>query len=229
MDPVLVPLEILQGQSLPPGLIDLLGTVDVTLLGYEELPEQTPTDQARHQFEERALAGLEDVAEELRAAGSETDVRLVFTHDRVRTIERVHDEIGAGARVISGPTGDIERLLVPLSGEIGVDRLVDFVEHLIGERPIGVTLLAATEAVSDDRLSQAGEQLREAGIEVTELTSDAPPFDALVDAVPGHDAVVTVAEAPSFSSLIFGDEAEQVARASVGPVIVVSPAGPGSG
>ena len=221
MPRVLVPLEILHGESLSPGLIDLLGTLDVTLLGYEELPDQTPADQARHQFEERALATLEEVAQQLRDAGSDTDVRLVFTHDRDKSIDRIRQESGARARLVIGATGDIDRLLVPLSGDIGVDRLLDFVEHLVGERPIDVTLLAAGTG-SDDRLAHAARQLRTAGIHVTEVTSDEPPFEALMESVPGHDAVVMVEEAPSLRSLLFGDEAEQVARASVGPVLVVS-------
>lgn len=47
------------------------------------------------------------------------------------------------------------------------------------------------------------------------------PFDALIDSVPDHDAVVMGAAAPSLSSLLFGDAADRVAIASVGPVLVV--------
>jgi nucleotide-binding universal stress UspA family protein len=42
-----------------------------------------------------------------------------------------------------------------------------------------------------------------------------------MDAVPGHDAIVMGEAAPSLRSLVFGDEAERVAEASVGPVLVV--------
>jgi len=52
MTRVLVPVAILEGESPSAGLIALLGSTDVTVLGYHVLPEQTPPDQARAQFED---------------------------------------------------------------------------------------------------------------------------------------------------------------------------------
>lgn len=60
MTRVLVPLKILEGASVPPGLIDLLGTVDVTVLGYHVLPEQTTPDQARLQPVGRPVEPVRD-------------------------------------------------------------------------------------------------------------------------------------------------------------------------
>ncbi|ELZ61215.1 MULTISPECIES: universal stress protein [Halorubrum] len=240
MTRVLVPVAVLERESVSPGLISLLGTVDVTLLGYHVLPEQTPPDQARLQFEERATAALEDLSQEFRAAGGDADHRLVFTHDREQTIQRVAGEVGADAFAVSGPTGDVDRLLVSLSGDVDVDRVLSFVERLVGDRDIGVTLfLAAGAGTPDDaaadesertapddadgaRLEAAADRLREAGVEATtELAEGGSPFDALIDAAAGHDAIVMAERAPSFRSLVFGDEGERVAAASVGPVIVV--------
>ncbi|MFC6726667.1 universal stress protein, partial [Halobium palmae] len=97
MTRVLVPLAVLEGESVSLGLMNLLGTVDVTVLGYHVLPEQTPPDQARLQYEERANETLADVAEEFRLAGGDADHRLVFTHDRAQTVDRVADEVDARA------------------------------------------------------------------------------------------------------------------------------------
>ena len=261
MTRVLVPIAVLDGGSVSPGLISLLGAVDVTVLGYHVLPEQTPPDQARLQFEERATSALEDVSQEFAAAGGAADHRLVFTHDREQTIERVTDEVDADAFAVPGTTGDVDRLLVSLSGDVDVDRILSFVEALVGDRDIGVTLFLVagerppagdddstdvdtsgerdTVAVADDavdagdadhdrphtaqaRLAVAADRLREAGIDVeTTLAAAGSPFDALVDAVPGHDAVVMGERAPSFRSFVFGEESERVAAASVGPVLVV--------
>ncbi|TQQ81581.1 universal stress protein [Halonotius roseus] len=223
MSRVLVPVEVLDGKTVAPGLMSLLGTMDVTVLGYHVLPEQTPPDQARHQFEERATAALEDLSEEFRAAGGAADHRLVFTHDREQTVRRVADELAANAFAISGMTGDVDDLLVSLSGDVAVDRITDFVTELIGDRDIDVTLLLAgdPEAAADDRLETAGTQLREAGIDTNTSTAAGSPFDSLMDAAPTHDAIVIGEAAPSLRSLVFGDEAERVAAASVGPVLVV--------
>ena len=223
MSRVLVPIEILEGKTVPPGLMSLLGTMDVTVLGYHVLPEQTPPDQARHQYEERATAALEALSEEFADADGAADHRLVFTHDREQTVRRVADEIDAAAFAISGMAGDVDDLLVSLSGDVDIDRIIAFVTELIGDRDIAVTLLLAgdAEATVDDRLETAATQLREAGIDTDTSTAAGSPFDSLMDAAPTHDAIVIGEAAPSLRSLVFGDEAERVAAASVGPVLVV--------
>ena len=223
MSRVLVPIEILEGKTVPPGLMSLLGTMDVTVLGYHVLPEQTPPDQARHQYEERATAALEALSEEFADADGAADHRLVFTHDREQTVRRVADEIDAAAFAISGMAGDVDDLLVSLSGDVDIDRIIAFVIDLVGDRDIAVTLLIAgdAEATVDDRLETAATQLREAGIDTDTSTAAGSPFDSLMDAAPTHDAIVIGEAAPSLRSLVFGDEAERVAAASVGPVLVV--------
>ncbi|WP_436933597.1 universal stress protein [Halovenus marina] len=220
MTHVLVPVAVLDGETVSSGLIDLLGTVNVTVLGYHVLPEQTPPDQARAQFEERATSALEDIAEEFRAAGGDAYHRLVFTGDRRQTIDRVAAEIGVDAYAVTGATGAVDRLLVPLSGSVAVSRILAFVESLVGGRPIGVTLLAAG-SVPESRLDESAATLREADIETETRMAAGDPFDALVEAIPGHDAVVMGEAAPSLASLLFGEESERVAAATVGPVLVV--------
>jgi nucleotide-binding universal stress UspA family protein len=223
MTRVLVPVEILEGESVSYGLMNLLGTADVTVLGYHELPEQTPADQAREQFEDRAVSALEDLAEEFREAGGDADFRLVFTHDRQQTVDRVADEVDAAAYAITGATGSVGSLLVPLTGDVAVDRILEFVVDLVGDRDIAVTLFLASEAENaEPLLEEAADKLETAGLTVeTGLVAAGQPFDALIEAVAGHDAIVMGENAPSLSSFLLGDEAERVAAASAGPVLVV--------
>jgi len=149
MTRVLVPVQVLEGETVSSGLMSLLGTVDVTVLGYHVLPEQTPPDQARMQYEDRANDALEGLSQEFRAAGGEADHRLVFTHDREQTFTRVADDVNARAFAVSGVTADVESLLVSLSGDIAVDRIVGFVEELVGDREVRVTLFVASEDVGE--------------------------------------------------------------------------------
>jgi nucleotide-binding universal stress UspA family protein len=222
MTRVLVPVAVLDGETVSAGLMGLLGPLDVTVLGYHVLPEQTPPDQARRQYEERATDALADLTEEFRAAGGAADHRLVFTHDREQTIDRVADEVDASAIAISGVTGDVDRILVSLSGDVATDRILAFVADLVGDRDIGVTLFLATrEDEATDRLDDAAARLRDRGLDVETTVATGAPFDALLDEVPGHDAVVMGERAPSFRSFVFGDESDRVASASVGPVLVV--------
>lgn len=195
-----------------------------TMIGYHVVPEQTAPDQARLQYEDRATDALENLCEEFTDASGTADHRLVFTHDREQTVDRVADEVGAEAVPVPGMTGDVDRLLVPLSGEVDFDRICSFVIDLVGDRAIGVTLF---QAVSDDdttatgRPDEAAERLRETGIEAETTVGVGGPFDALIDAVPGHDAIVKGDRAPSLTSLVLGEESDRVAAGTVGPVLVV--------
>ncbi|RQH01887.1 universal stress protein [Natrarchaeobius oligotrophus] len=224
MTRILVPLAILEGESVSAGLTELLAPMDVTVLGYHVLPEQTPPDQARLQYEDRATDALEDLATEFGAEDGTADYRLVFTHDRKQTFDRVAETTDSAVYAIPGATGPIERLLVALTGDVAVERIVSFVAELIGDREIGVTLFLATdeETAGRELLETSARVLSGDGIAVrTELAIDEPPLEALVAAAVDHDAVVMGERAPSLRTLVFGEEAERVAAESVGPVLVV--------
>lgn len=224
MTRILVPLAILEGESVSAGLTTLLEPMNVTVLGYHVLPEQTPPDQARLQYEERATDALEDLATEFGAADGTADYRLVFTHDRKQTFDRVAAETKSDVYAIPGATGPIDRLLVALTGDVAVQRIVSFVGELVGERDIGVTLFLATDDEPGGRelLETAAVPLANRGIDVqTELAVGEPPLEALADAAVDHDAIVMGERAPSLLTLVFGEEAERVAAESVGPVLVV--------
>ncbi len=224
MTRVLVPLAILEGESVSTGLPTLLATMDVTVLGYHVLPEQTPPDQARLQYEDRATAALTDLVGAFEAAGGSADHRLVFTHDRERTVDRVADEVAADAYAVTGATGSVDRLLVALTGDLVVDRITAFVAELVGDREIGVTLFLATddEPGGRDSIAAAADSLAERGLDVeTSLAVDEPPLEALVEAATTHDAIVMGERSPSLRSFLLGEEADRVAAEAVGPVLVV--------
>ncbi|MDZ7701327.1 MAG: universal stress protein [Halobacteriales archaeon] len=222
MTRVLVPVAVLENEAVPLGLMNLLGTMDVTVLGYHVLPEQTPPDQARQQYEDRANDALADVAEEFREAGGEADYRLVFTGDRPKTIERVAEEVDARAYALTGATGAVDRLLVSLSGDVAADRVLGFVAELVDGRDIGVTLLRVAGDEGEISLPAAAERLEDAGIAVETIEAEArAPLEALLEALPDHDAIVMGEQAPSLGSFLFGQVTERVAAESVGPVLVV--------
>ncbi|MFC7097201.1 universal stress protein [Halobaculum marinum] len=222
MTRVVVPVAVLENQAVSLGLVDLLGTMDVTVMGYHVLPEQTPPDQARHQYSDRANEALADIAAEFRDAGGAADYRLVFTDDKHASVRRIADEVGARSYVIPGATGTIDRLLVSLSGDVAADRILEFVTDLVGDREIQVTLLRVGGDEGDTSLAAAQSQLAAAGIDAQTVSATASnPLDAVVAAVPDHDAIVMGEHAPSLRSFLFGDITDRVAEESVGPVLVV--------
>ena len=87
---------------------------------------------------------------EFRVAGGSAEHRLVFTHDEEPTINRIADEVDAQAYAIPGVAGTVDRLLVSLSGKVATDRIVAFVEDLVGDLSIGVTLFIASKNPEND-------------------------------------------------------------------------------
>lgn len=228
--PVLVPIEVLEGETVPESVIDLLATVPVVLLGYHVLPEQTPPGQARLQFEDQAQSKLEILADAFDEVGDRPDTRLVFTHDEEQTLDRVAYEAGCQAILIPNPAPEITRLLVPVRGEADVTRISTFVAALIGDRQIAVTLLhvakSEEESAAGEALLEAGKRtLTEHGITAENITTETAisdsPVEAITTAATDYDATVMGASEPSLRGLLFGESAEQVAARSLGPVMVV--------
>jgi len=227
---VLVPVQILEGETVPDAVIDALTGLPVVVLGYHVLPEQTPPGQARMQFEEPAQTKLDDLAAAFGERGASCETRLVFTHDEEQTLDRVAEETGADAVLIPNPAARIERLLVPIGGEVDADRITAFVAALIGGRNVDVTLFhaAETEAARDagqSRLDDVRGLLTDRGVDAdavrTEVTTSEHPIRAISTAAADHDAVIMGESEPSLRAFLFGEAPEQVAAQSLGPVVVV--------
>ena len=56
---ILVPIRVLEGESIADGVPELLADAHVVLLGYHVIPDQTAPGQAQMQFEERANVRLD--------------------------------------------------------------------------------------------------------------------------------------------------------------------------
>jgi len=232
----LVPVEILEGETVPDSVVEVLSTLPVVVLGYHVLPEQTAPGQARMQFGEQAQSKLDVLAEDFREAGGAAETRLVFTHDEEQTLDRVADETGCEAILIPNPAGDVERLLVPIRGEVDIARVSAFVAALRGGREIAVTLFhvadddTADTSAGESMVADAATQLRDRGVPedaiTTEVTVSGTPIQAMATAAADHDAVVMGESEPSLRSFLFGEVPEQVAAQSLGPVVVVRRARP---
>lgn len=226
---VLVPLEILEGETIDRDVVEFLAPVDVVVFGYHEVPDQTAPGQMRQQFEERATAALRDVATEFREAGVDADTHLTFTRDHRDSINRVADEFGTTATLVPNPAGAIESVFVPLGGDADPERLAAFVATLRADRGINVTLFAATtegkREAADLALEAVREGLRAHGVPdaaiATERETTVTPVSATIDAASPHDAVVIGERKRDWQSLVFGELEERIARESLGPVLVV--------
>ncbi|QCC46426.1 universal stress protein [Halobellus limi] len=226
---ILVPIEVLEGQTIPETLVEFLAPAEVVVLGYHVLPEQTPTEQASLQFEDRAQEAVDDIARTFVDAGRDPETRVVFTHDREQTIDRVASEVGATAILLPNPTGEVDSVLVPIRGVVDDDRLADLVATLVSEDRERVTLWGLTPDESDfdpDRaVERAAERLRDRGIPDAQITREATETNTpIIDIVDrsGEAGVIVMGEGrESLVSVFLGEDTERVAEGAVAPVLVV--------
>ena len=226
---VLVPVEVLEGQSVAESVVEFLAPAEVVLLGYHVLPEQTPTEQASIQFEDRARTAIENIAAVFHEAGREVETRVVFTHDRDQTVERVADEVGATATLLPNPTGDIEDVLVPIRGAVDEERLADLVATLLGGRTGSVTLWGLTKNEGEfdpvAAVDRAESTLLDRGLPAAQIATETAVVDApihrIVDRSGEFDIIVMGEGGPSLLESLFGDASERIADGAVAPVLVV--------
>jgi nucleotide-binding universal stress UspA family protein len=230
---VLVPVAVLEGQTVGEPLAEFLSDAEVVVLGYHVVPEQTPTEQASMQFEERARAAVEDIAATFREAAAAVDTRVAFTHERDQTVERVAAEVGATAVLLPNPAGDIENVLVALRGAIDAERLANLVATLLGDGQVTLWGLGSETFDAEAAIEEARAMLTDRGVPAARITtkttaSETPVYD-IVEQSAAADAIVMGAGGPSLFSALFGDDAERVAEGAVAPVLVVGRRSDGEG
>jgi nucleotide-binding universal stress UspA family protein len=226
---VLVPLAVLDGESLAPALIEALSGLRVELVGYHELPEQTAPGQARMQFEDRVQAELDDLADAFEEVGGAVETRMVFTHEPKQTFERVAVEAGCDGVLLNNPATEVEDVLVPLRGEVNVERIVALVASILDATDATATLYhVASEAEQGegrDLIDAAIESLVADGVARERLTEEIviseTPIKTLVAAAGEADLVVMGESKPSIQERFFGEVSEQVTNQSLTPALVV--------
>ena len=227
---ILVPIEILRGESIPDGIPELLSQAQVILLGYHVIPDQTAAGQARMQFEDRASERLDEFESMLVNAGAVVDHRLVFTHQKQKTIDRMIYEHDCDAVLVPSATKEVRGVLVAVRGTIGIDRMAHVVGGLFSGRDIAITLahvLREDESKADAETLLAGlaSTLEDRGVHpdkiAWELRRGTRPIDTLIEAAATNDAVIMGESDPSLLTYVFGMRAEQIADRFLTPVLIV--------
>lgn len=227
---VLVPIDASRDVEPSPHLYRLLEAFEPVVLGYYPIPEQTTPEQARREFEDEAVDRVEGVVASLLADRAGVESLLVFTPDRVETIERVAEEYACDAVLTPGAIERLERVLVPVWGGASVERIVAFVDALVDEVTVGVTLLhvAPEEDHRDESelvLRGARERLVEQGLDPglfdLEVRVADRPIPAIAEMAATHDAVVIGETEPSIRDRLLGDRPERLVEAVGCPVLFV--------
>ncbi|WP_226480416.1 universal stress protein [Natrinema amylolyticum] len=227
---VLIPVDVLEGQSVPRTIVDAFASIPVVLLGYRELPDQTGTDQARDQYGDRAQAELDELRTVFEDAGCDVTSRLAFTHDRLKTFERVAVDESCDAVLLLNPAPVLETVLVALRSDVNVEHIARLLATVLAGTDLEVTLfhVASAEAGRDDGaelLERARSELVGAGVDADRIDRtvvvDGSPTDAILEAAAEHDLLVAGESRPSVRRFVFRDRAERLAERTVDPVLVI--------
>jgi len=227
---VLVPVDVSTDERLDRDLLELLQPARVVLVGWYPVPDQTALEQMRDEHEDEAVERIEAVAAEFPDE-SDVETLVVFTRDRGETVDRVGREYDAEVVVVPEDVRPVERVLVPIRGDVNLDRILSVVGALLEESDATVTLFHAAPAGEEDPtvgetlLRGAADRLADAGldpdrVEATTVESESPVAD-IVDAARHHDVLVMGETDPSLVEHILGDVPTRVIRQSDRPVLVV--------
>lgn len=227
---LLVPVDV-STDSLPGDRLgDFLAGFDVVLLGYFPVPDQSLPAQLKLNRGDEAEARLERISEQVQASGvaSSVETELVFTHDRQDPIDRVADERACDGVLVPGKTGPIERILVPLRGDLNLDRILSFAGAVARHSGASITLFhAVTDGDEDGEalLATAAEQLTAGGLDDARLTREVSEGDdsyaQIVERGSAFDLIVLGETDPSLRERIFGSIPAKITGQTDSPVVVV--------
>jgi nucleotide-binding universal stress UspA family protein len=227
---ILVPVDVSAAEPPDIDVVDHLGDVAVVLLGYFPVPDQAEPAMVRDQHGAEAAARLDAVAAE-HGGPPET---LVFTHDREATIDRVADEYGCDAVLTGGRPSDgsapVERVLVPLRGDVNLDRILAVVADLLLAGEETATLFHAVAPDADPTegellLEGAVDRLVEYGVDRDRidwrLSAAGDPSADIVALGADYDLVVLGETEPSLVDRIIGGLLSGIVDALETPALIV--------
>ncbi len=205
---ILVPFELPDPQHVSRPLMERLAGASVVVFGHYRLPEQTPPDAARDQFQEDAQRELDALAADFEEAGAEVTTRLMFGTDRAKAIDQVAIEEDCAAELNPAAIGEIDRILVPLPDTGNLERLAEYID-IVADETTAVTLFHVVETEADG-LAAAESMLEEAKAALVELGLDPDTVDFDVIEAPHHDEAI-IEHAATYDAIVMGEASRAIA------------------
>jgi nucleotide-binding universal stress UspA family protein len=227
---ILVPVDVSVADPPSQGILQLLRPVNVVILGYYPVPKQTAPAHLKADHESEAAARLDDIVTQFDSSDHDVEGVLVFTKDREDTIDRIADQHDCGAVLVPNDIGSVERILVPLRGDVNLKRIISLVRDLLRMNDVTVTLFHASTAGADPSqgefmLRGAADRLTEDGVDPDRidwtLSEGADPTSAIVDLAADYDLVILGETEPSLRERIIGTVLTPVLDKIEKPTIIV--------
>jgi nucleotide-binding universal stress UspA family protein len=227
---ILVPVDISNPDPPDSGILEHLRPVDVVVLGYYMVPKQTAPAHLKADHETEATARLDEIVARFDATDHDVEGVLVFTKDRQDSIDRVADQHDCDAVLVPAETNPIERILVPLRGDVNLDRIVSLVADLERTSEASITLFHSVTGGADPSqgefiLRGAVDRLADEGISRDrlhwKLSEDGDPQREIASLAAEHDLVILGETKPSLRDRIIGTALTPILDSIDVPAIVV--------
>lgn len=227
---ILVPVDVSAPDGPDSGILDFLEPVNVVLLGYYPVPSQTAPAQLKADHESDAADRLAEVATAFASPGHTVEQVLVFTKDREDTIDRVADQHDCDAVLVPGEAGPVDRILVPLRGDVNLERIVSLVAELVRTNDREVTLFHSVADGTDPSQGEfvmrgAIDRLVEEGVDRDrldwKLSEGSDPGADIPSLAEKYDLVVLGETEPSLRDRIFGTVLTPIVEEIDRPAIIV--------
>lgn len=204
---ILIPISLPSEKPIPVSILRRFTDLEVLLLGYKELPEQTSPDQYEEKEGDESRAKIEKVKKELEDESFDVETELVFTSDVARTIDNVIEEQDCEALFIVKPINEVNRLLIPVYSHKQINkRFATVIYELTGASNLPATLLfleGSEESEEDEKSlsvlkNEALSSLHRAGVGTAQIRTATQQVDNISDAVKDEsrpdDLVILVEE-----------------------------------
>lgn len=227
---ILVPVDLSDTDRPDNSILDLLRPVDLVVLGYYPVPKQTAPAHLKADHEAEAVAKLDGIAADFESAQHHVEEVLVFTKDPKETIDRIADEHDCDAVLVHGDATTIERILVPLRGDVNLDRIISLVADLLESSDATATLFHLVPEGDDHSqgeyiLRGAVDRLREDGIDEERLTWELSEHgdvkSEILSLASDHDLVILGETEPSLKDRIIGSTLTPILDHLSRPAIIV--------
>jgi len=227
---ILVPVDVSTTEPPSQGILDLLKPINVVVLGYYPVPKQTAPAHLKADHEAEAARRLERLVSSFAGGDHDVEDVLVFTRDRQDTIDRIAEQHDCDAVFVPGETDSVDRILVPLRGDVNLDRIVSLVGDLVRASDATVTLFHSVPEGTDPSqgefiLRGAADRLTEEGVDRDRvdwaLSEAGDPERTIIDLVADYDFVVLGEAKPSLRDRILGAVLTPILEEIEKPAIIV--------
>jgi nucleotide-binding universal stress UspA family protein len=227
---ILVPVDVSDPDPPDSGILEHLRCVNIVILGYYMVPKQTAPAHLKEDHEVEATARLEEIVSQFDTPDHEVEGVLVFTKDQQDSIDRVADQYDCDAILVPGTTTPIDRILVPLRGDVNLDRIVSLVADLERTSEAEITLFHSVAAEADPSrgeliLRGAVDRLADEGIDRNrlywELSEGGDTQAEIAELAKEHNLVILGETKPSLRERIIGTALTPILDSVEVPVIVV--------